>query len=143
MPTSGGWGVVFEAVDELPRHPVQLYEAVAYLIICLILLAVYRRFGQRTPHGLLFGGFMVLVFSVRIAVEFYKVPQAAYESGQMFSVGQYLSLPFVVLGAAMVLRSTGHLTRRSTGRAKAARRRYAVRNTKKTQGTQRKTTKKT
>lgn len=110
VPTSGGWGVVFEAVDQLPRHPVQLYEAVAYLIICFLLLATYRRLGQRTPHGLLFGGFMVLVFSVRIAVEFFKVPQAVYESGQIFSVGQYLSLPFVVLGAAMVLRSKRHLT---------------------------------
>lgn len=55
-------------------------------------------------QGLLFGWFMLLVFSVRIAVEFLKVPQAAYESGQIFSVGQYLSLPFVALGFAMVLR---------------------------------------
>ncbi len=121
VPTSGGWGVVFETVDELPRHPVQLYEAVAYLTTCIILLAIYRCRKQRTSHGLLFGVFLVLIFSTRIALEFYKVPQAAYEAGQFFSVGQYLSLPFVVLGAAMVLWSTGRLTRRSTGRAKAAR----------------------
>ena len=108
--------MVFEAVDEIPRHPVQLYEAVAYLIIFFILLATYRRLGQRTPLGMLCGGFMALIFSVRIVVEYLKVPQAAYESGQIFSVGQYLSLPFVVLGAYMVLRSTGHLIRRSVGR---------------------------
>jgi len=114
VPTSGGWGVVFEAVDELPRHPVQLYEAVAYLFIYFILLTIYRRLGQRTPHGLLFGVFMTLVFSARIAVEFFKVPQAVYEPGQFFNVGQYLSLPFVVLWAAMVLRSTGYLTHRFT-----------------------------
>ncbi len=105
LPTSSArWGVVFESVDQFPRHPAQLYEAAAYLIIAFVLLVAYRRFGKRTPQGLLFGWFMLLVFSVRIAVEFFKVPQAAYESGQIFSVGQYLSLPFVALGAAMVLR---------------------------------------
>lgn len=121
IPTSGGWGVVFEAVDNLPRHPVQLYEAVAYLIIFLILAAIYRRLGQRTPHGLLFGVFLILVFSARLVLEFYKVPQAAYQPGQLLSVGQYLSLPFVVLGAVMVLRSAGYRKVRPIERAKAAR----------------------
>ncbi len=46
IPTSGGWGVVFEAIDDLPPHPVQLYEAVAYLIICFLLLTVYRQLGH-------------------------------------------------------------------------------------------------
>ena len=105
LPTSGRWGVVFEAVDAQPRHPAQLYEAFAYGLIFLALLAVYRRTGKRTPHGLLFGLLMVLVFSARIVVEFFKTPQAAYEAGQLFSVGQYLSLPFVALGAAMIARA--------------------------------------
>ncbi|MDQ2076267.1 prolipoprotein diacylglyceryl transferase, partial [Marinimicrobium sp. ABcell2] len=119
IPTMSGWGVIFEAVDGLPRHPAQLYEAAAYLITCFILLTIYWRLRQRTPHGLLFAIFLVLVFTARIFVEFYKVPQAAYESGQFFSVGQLLSLPFVVFGLVMVLWSTGHLTRSSTGRAKS------------------------
>jgi phosphatidylglycerol---prolipoprotein diacylglyceryl transferase len=105
IPTSGEWGVVFESVDALPRHPAQLYEAFAYGLIFLVLLAVYRRMGKRTPKGLLFGLLMVLVFSARIVVEFFKTPQAAYEAGQLFSVGQYLSVPFVVLGAVMVVRA--------------------------------------
>jgi phosphatidylglycerol---prolipoprotein diacylglyceryl transferase len=105
IPTSGEWGVVFESVDALPRHPAQLYEAFAYGLIFLVLLAVYRRTGKRTPEGLLFGLLMVLVFSARIVVEFFKTPQAAYEAGQMFSVGQYLSLPFVVLGVIMIVTS--------------------------------------
>ena len=111
IPTSGEWGVVFESVDALPRHPAQLYEAFAYGLIFLVLRAVYRRTGKRTPEGLLFGLLMVLVFSARIVIEFFKTPQAAYEAGQMFSVGQYLSVPFVVLGAAMMLRAW----RRSAG----------------------------
>jgi prolipoprotein diacylglyceryl transferase len=108
VPTSGGWGVVFESVDVLPRHPVQLYEAVGYLVIAAVLLVGYRRLERRTPHGLLFGWFMVLVFAVRVAAEFFKLPQAAYEAGQLFSVGQWLSLPFVVFGLAMVFWSKTH-----------------------------------
>ena len=103
VPTSGNWGVVFEAVDALPRHPVQLYEAISYLVVFFILWAVYGHSGQRTPHGLLLGWFMLLIFTVRMAVEFLKVPQATYEAGQFLSVGQYLSLPFVAFGAIMII----------------------------------------
>ncbi|MFZ2752491.1 MAG: prolipoprotein diacylglyceryl transferase [Lysobacteraceae bacterium] len=105
IPTSGEWGVVFESVDGLPRHPAQLYEAIAYALIFAVLLAIYRRSGKRTPEGLLFGVLMALVFSARIVVEFFKTPQAAYEAGQLFTVGQYLSLPFVMLGVLMMVRA--------------------------------------
>ncbi len=105
IPTSGRWGVVFESIDALPRHPAQLYEAIAYALIFAVLLAIYRRSGKRTPEGLLFGVLMALVFSARIVVEFFKTPQAAYEAGQLFTVGQYLSLPFVMLGVVMMVRA--------------------------------------
>lgn len=108
IPTSGNWGVIFDAVDPLPRHPVQAYEALAYLGIFFVLLAIYRRLGRRTPHGMLSGCFLALVFSVRIAVEFFKVPQAAYESEQMFSVGQYLSLPFLLFGVCLMMWASRH-----------------------------------
>lgn len=111
IPTSGRWGVVFESIDALPRHPAQLYEAIAYALIFAVLLAIYRRSGKRTPEGLLFGVLMALVFSARIVVEFFKTPQAAYEAGQLFTVGQYLSLPFVMLGVVMMVRAI----RRSPG----------------------------
>lgn len=111
IPTSGRWGVVFESIDALPRHPAQLYEAIAYALIFAVLLAIYRRSGKRTPEGLLFGVLMALVFSARILVEFFKTPQAAYEAGQLFTVGQYLSLPFVMLGVVMMVRAI----RRSPG----------------------------
>jgi prolipoprotein diacylglyceryl transferase len=104
-PTSGSWGVVFERVDPLPRHPVQLYEAGAYLVVFCILLAMYSRAGMRRAPGLLFGWFMVLVFAARFVLEFFKAPQAEYEAGQLISVGQYLSIPFVVLGVVMIWRA--------------------------------------
>ncbi|QLQ33683.1 MAG: prolipoprotein diacylglyceryl transferase [Candidatus Thiothrix singaporensis] len=101
-PTNGSWGVVFEAVDELPRHPVQLYEAAAYLLIFLSLLAVYRRYGKNTPHGLLTGIFFASVFAARFVLEYFKTPQAAYEEGFSISVGQWLSVPFCVAGLGLI-----------------------------------------
>jgi phosphatidylglycerol:prolipoprotein diacylglycerol transferase len=102
VPTSGNWGVVFTAVDQLPRHPVQAYEAIAYATTGLILWSMYRRLGRNTPQGLLIGWLLVLVFTARLFLETWKVPQAAYEAGQLFSVGQYLSLPFIALGVAAI-----------------------------------------
>lgn len=104
-PTSGRWGVVFDRVDALPRHPVQLYEAVAYLFVLLALRLAARR--QIAPHrpGYLTGLFLVMVFGARAVIETWKTPQAVYEAGALFSVGQWLSLPFVLLGLALVIRT--------------------------------------
>lgn len=102
VPTSGDWGVIFTSVDQLPRHPVQAYEAIAYAITGFILWSMYRRLGKNTPRGLLFGWLLVLVFTARFFLEAWKVPQAAYEAGQLISVGQYLSLPFVAFGVAAI-----------------------------------------
>lgn len=104
-PTSGNWGVVFEAVDQLPRHPVQLYEAAAYLAIFFVLLHLYRTSRDRSRPGLISGCFLLLVFSARLGAEFFKVPQAAYEAGQLLTVGQYLSLPFVIVGGNLIFRA--------------------------------------
>ena len=105
LPTSGHWGVVFEAIDALPRHPAQLYEAAAYLLVFGVLAWLYRRHGARTPHGLLSGVLLAAIFAARIAVEFVKTPQAAYENGQTFTVGQWLSVPFVLIGIGMAVRA--------------------------------------
>jgi phosphatidylglycerol:prolipoprotein diacylglycerol transferase len=105
LPTDGRWGVVFDRVDALPRHPVQLYEAGSYLLIAALLWRVQRRWHALRRPGLLTGWFMTLVFLVRIVLEAWKTPQAAYESGFAISVGQWLSVPFVVLGLALVVRA--------------------------------------
>ena len=102
-PTSGWLGVVFERVDQVPRHAVQLYESLVYGIIFLLLLFVYRRYGKNVREGLLLGIFLVSVFAVRIVLEFVKAPQAAYEANWVFSVGQLLSMPFIVLGVTLLM----------------------------------------
>lgn len=105
MPTIAPWAVIFERVDPLPRHPVQLYEAGAYLLIFAVLLLAYGAQGLRRRQGLLAGTFLVLVFAARFILEFYKMPQAAYEYGQFLTVGQWLSVPCVLAGFWLLLRA--------------------------------------
>ncbi|MBP8126204.1 MAG: prolipoprotein diacylglyceryl transferase [Aeromonadaceae bacterium] len=104
LPTDGSWGVVFEKVDMLPRHPVQLYEAGGYLLTFILLLVLYR-LNKMQREGLAFGLFMTLIFGSRFLLEFFKTPQAAYEVGYSISVGQWLSVPFILLGILMMLRA--------------------------------------
>jgi len=105
IPTTRSWAVVFENVDAIPRHAVQLYEAFAYGIIFVLLTLVYRRRENDSRQGMLLGMFLVLVFSARFMLEFLKTRQAAYEASQALSVGQWLSIPFVVLGLILLARS--------------------------------------
>ncbi|HWU40937.1 MAG TPA: prolipoprotein diacylglyceryl transferase, partial [Candidatus Acidoferrum sp.] len=104
-PTSGWWGVVFDRVDQVPRHPVQLFEALVYGLIFVVLLMVYRRQDGRPPEGRLLGLFFLLVFSARFMLEFLKTPQAEYEAGFVLTVGQMLSLPFVLVGIILLVRA--------------------------------------
>ncbi len=117
-PTSGWWGIVFDRVDSIPRHPVQLYEALAYLLIFLVLLTVYARQRHGLPEGRLLGLFLVLVFTARFLLEFVKTPQAEYEAGFPLTVGQLLSIPFVIAGIALIVRAS----KRAVGNAQSRRR---------------------
>ena len=105
MPTIASWAVIFNRVDDLPRHPVQLYEAAAYLVIFAILYAAWRVDGARVRQGLLSGLFLALVFTARFALEFFKTPQAAYEAGSFLTVGQWLSVPCILAGLWLVVRA--------------------------------------
>lgn len=98
MPTIVPWAVIFARVDDLPRHPVQLYEAGGYLLIFAVLALAYQAEGIRRRQGFLAGIFLVLVFAARFALEFFKTPQAAYEAGFALTVGQWLSVPCILAG---------------------------------------------
>ncbi|HWJ27855.1 MAG TPA: prolipoprotein diacylglyceryl transferase, partial [Flavisolibacter sp.] len=78
-PSDVPWAFVFERVDLLPRHPSQLYEAIAYFFIFLVLWGWYQRKGTQLKTGFLFGLFLVLVFSARFLIEFSKEAQEAFE----------------------------------------------------------------
>lgn len=104
-PTEVPWAFVFVRVDALPRHPAQLYEALAYALIFAGLLMVYRRRGAQTPRGLLFGLFLLLVFGARVLIEFVKVRQAAFGEALPLSMGQLLSIPLILAGLMLVVQA--------------------------------------
>ena len=105
-PTHVPWAFVFERVDMVPRHPAQLYESVSYLLVFVVLMAMYRRLKAQTPRGLLLGVFLILVFTFRFLIEFVKERQASYEANLPLSVGQLLSLPFIAAGVLLVWRAS-------------------------------------
>lgn len=101
-PTNSDYGVIFQRIDNLPRHPAQLYEALSYLLIFIILFLVYKRDRPR-QYGFIFGLFIVLVFSIRFILEFFKTNQASFESGMILNMGQMLSIPFVLIGLFLLI----------------------------------------
>jgi phosphatidylglycerol---prolipoprotein diacylglyceryl transferase len=103
--TDVSWAVVFSRVDNLPRHPAQLYEAFSYLVIAVVLFIIYIKFRNRFKDGFFFGLFLVLVFIVRFLVEFVKERQADYAADTLLSTGQMLSIPFILLGVYLVFKA--------------------------------------
>ncbi len=103
IPTDGSYGVVFAAIGEnFPRHPAQLYEALAYFITFILLSIVYFKLKNR-PNGLIFGLLFVMVFGSRLLIEPFKVEQADYSTGTVLTVGQYLSFPFIIAGLLVII----------------------------------------
>ncbi len=103
IPTHGNYGVIFTALGEnFPRHPAQLYEALSYCVIFILLSLIYRIIRSR-PRGLIFGMFITLVFLFRFFIEMVKEEQADYSTDSIFTVGQYLSMPFIIAGILVII----------------------------------------
>ncbi len=100
-PATVPWAFVFTRVDQIPRHPGQLYEALSYLAIFVLLLVVQGK--NRRPFGFLFGLFFVLLFTTRFIIEFVKADQSAFEAGMVLNMGQILSIPFIILGLTIMI----------------------------------------
>jgi len=103
-PTNGNWGFIFVSVDNIPRHPAQLYEAIAYLLIFIFLLSFYFRVKGKFKNGLLFGLFLISIFGFRFFVEFFKENQSLFEQKLFLNMGQLLSIPFVIMGIYFLFR---------------------------------------
>lgn len=102
-PTNVSWAVVFDRVDAIPRHPSQLYEALAYLITFVVLCFAYRyKYKHGIRDGLIFGLCITLIFIARFFIEYCKEVQEPFEIGLRESVGmdmgQILSIPFILAG---------------------------------------------
>ena len=94
------WAFIFEKVDTYPRHPGQLYEAIAYAILLFIGLYFYKKQPQRVGTGFYFGLCLTYIFTARFFIEFTKDIQVAFEASMPLDMGQLLSIPFVILGVA-------------------------------------------
>lgn len=92
------WAFVFVSVDNVPRHPTQIYEAIAYLVIFIILYTIYNKKFSQLKNGFIFGWFLILVFSFRFFVEFLKENQSVFENNLPINMGQILSIPFILAG---------------------------------------------
>lgn len=97
-PTDLPWAVIFHRIDELPRHPSQIYESLSYLIIFIILAYRYVTNSHKIENGKNLGLFLVLIFGVRFLWEFTKENQVSFEQALPLNMGQLLSIPAVLLG---------------------------------------------
>ena len=95
-----------EYLDAIPfRHPAQLYEGISYIFVFLILYWLYWKTDRKNKTGFLFGLFLVLLWTIRFFVEFVKKSQGGFEESLgLLSTGQWLSIPFIILGLYFILR---------------------------------------
>ena len=104
--TSLPWGFIFELRGEtLPKHPTQLYEALSYTILGIVLILLYKYNLKKMYRGTFIGVFFIVLFGMRFLIEFIKEPQVGFEEGMLLNMGQLLSIPFILLGAGILIYS--------------------------------------
>ena len=113
-PSDAPWAVLFEQQSPeygpiVPRHPAQLYEAGAYLILFLIMWYLYRYTRKKYQTGFLFGFFFICLWLIRFVVEFFKEDQGVEWVAETLNInlnnGQVLSIPFMILGLIILITS--------------------------------------
>lgn len=103
--TNVPWAFVFPREGMEPRHPAQLYEAIAYLLIFIVGLLLYKKYKTSLRPGFYFGYCLATIFTFRFFVEFIKASQEAYEDAMLLNMGQLLSIPFIVVGIYFMINS--------------------------------------
>ena len=131
-PTDVPWAFIFEQVDNVPRHPGQLYEALAYFCFIFVMFFAYQKSKKANPQpltkakgeqareqelstlnsklstkkvgsGFFFGLVLTLIFTFRFFIEYTKADQVDFEAGMPFNMGQLLSVPFIIIGVACMI----------------------------------------
>lgn len=106
-PTNVPWAFIFVKVNQLPRHPSQLYEALFYFSVFILFFLLYKKQVKATKfkNGYFFGLGLILVFTQRFLVEFLKANQVDFESNLPLNMGQFLSIPLILVGVYFVFQS--------------------------------------
>lgn len=99
------WAVIFLRTDPMPRHPGQVYEALAYALLLFIGFFLYKRNKERVGTGFFLGICMTYIFTARFLIEFLKEIQEDFEASLPLDMGQLLSIPFIILGIICLIRS--------------------------------------
>lgn len=98
------WGFIFELRGEtLPKHPTQLYEAFSYALLGVVLISLYRFRLEKMYRGTFIGVFFIVLFGMRFLIEFIKEPQVGFEQDMVLNMGQWLSIPFILIGAGFLI----------------------------------------
>jgi prolipoprotein diacylglyceryltransferase len=103
-PTDMAWGIIFAKLDMIPRHPTMLYEALLCILVFAILWKVYYSYEKNPPEGSLFSLFLTILFSGRFLLEFTKIDQAKFASDWAINMGQWLSVPLIILGVWLMVK---------------------------------------
>lgn len=100
------WAVVFgdpaDGSPRVPRHPVQLYEALAALLTFILLYTLWKKRPNGLRSGILSGLFFILIFGSRFFIEFLKLPSSLMLDESWLQTGQFLSIPCVILGFSLL-----------------------------------------
>ena len=100
------WGFVFERNGEvLAKHPTQLYEALSYALLGIVLLLLYKNRTKGLYRGAYMGIFFTVLFGMRFLIEFVKEDQVGFEAGMALNMGQLLSIPFILFGIGLIIYS--------------------------------------
>jgi phosphatidylglycerol:prolipoprotein diacylglycerol transferase len=108
-PTHSSFGFVFAQIDNLPRYPAQLYEAIFYLFLFILMYWLWKNKREKVGQGFMFGVLLTCMFTLRFFIEFIKENQVEFENDLSLNMGQILSVPFVLIGIYLMLRSRKHL----------------------------------
>lgn len=103
--TNVPWAFVFLSEDNQPRHPAQLYEAIFCLFLFIYMYWFWKNKRDSVGPSYMFGFFCIVLWSERFLDEFLKENQAAFENGMSLNMGQLLSIPFILVGVYMIMRS--------------------------------------
>lgn len=116
LPTDLPWGFRFienlhawrqgaEPIFSAPSHPTQIYEAACYLLTFALCMWLYFKKDAWKKEGLIFGIFMICIFTARFFIEFLKNNQEDFEAAMPINMGQCLSIPFIVMGIYFIVRA--------------------------------------
>jgi len=89
----------------IARHPAQLYEAISCILLFIFLFAIWNHYKRSLPEGRIFGYFMIILWSLRFAYEYLKENQVPFEDKLPLNMGQILSIPLVIIGIFILIRS--------------------------------------